>query len=76
MVSCVEAVSHGDDELWFGVSIEVLERDQNLAITKYGEKWTRSSFGIKLPLSSDLICIKIAQSYGKTVSPWMLRDLL
>ncbi|MPC60014.1 hypothetical protein E2C01_054050 [Portunus trituberculatus] len=58
----------------FGVGIEMSERDQNFAI--YGEKWTRSSFGIELRLSSDIIYIEFAQSYSKIVSPWMLRDFL
>ena len=31
-VSGVEVAIHCSDELWFGVGIEVLERDQNLAI--------------------------------------------
>ena len=54
--------------------MEVSERDQNKAINR--DKWTRSPFGIKLPLSAYLINIRFAQSYNRTVVPWMLRDLL
>jgi hypothetical protein len=45
-VSGVEAEIHCGDERWIGVGMDLSERDQNLASYKYGEKWTRSPFGI------------------------------
>jgi hypothetical protein len=69
-VSGVEAAIHGGDELWFGIGAG-LEFG-----FKYVEKWTRSSFGIEQPLNSDLTYSEFAQSFIKTVSPRMQRDLL
>jgi hypothetical protein len=75
-VSGVEAAIHGGDELWFGVGIEVSERDQNLAI----DTW-RNGPGTHLESTLRWVLIsskysEFAQSCSKTVSPWMLRDLL
>jgi len=56
-VSGVEAVIHCGDELWFGVGMEVSEGEFGY---KYRGECTRNPFGIRLPLSADLIYIEFA----------------
>jgi len=49
-LSGVKAAIHCGNELWFGIGMEVSERDRNLAIKiyKYGKKWTMCLYGIEL----------------------------
>jgi hypothetical protein len=58
----VEAANRCGDELWFGVGMEVSERDQNVAI--FTRRNGPEADGIGLPFSADLINIEFAQSYS------------
>ena len=56
-MSGVTAVIHCGVELWFGVGMEVSE---GKFVYKYRRECTRNPFGIRLPLSADLIDIEFA----------------
>jgi len=57
----VEGAIHCGNELWFGVGMEVLERDQNLVLHTEGNgpEAHNKNYGIELPLRTDRLCSKL-----------------